>query len=87
MNEDDEKLKATLQSVRESPEINITVPYIPSWEKLFADEYTVAKPPTEKYDLDSLCIVLHSSGSTALPELNMWTHKMVHTALWQPYAY
>ncbi|KDR69563.1 hypothetical protein GALMADRAFT_282566, partial [Galerina marginata CBS 339.88] len=23
-------------------------------------------------------------GSTALPELNPWTHKMVHTALWQP---
>lgn len=27
------------------------------------------------------------TGSTALPDLNLWTHGMVHTSLWQPCMY
>ncbi|KXN85586.1 hypothetical protein AN958_11081 [Leucoagaricus sp. SymC.cos] len=85
INEDNKELKNRLQKVREDPVVDITVSNIPSWVKLFSTEYSVEKPPPENYNLVSLCIVLHSSGSTALLELNPWTHRMVHTTLWQPW--
>ncbi|KAJ6491667.1 hypothetical protein C8R47DRAFT_436606 [Mycena vitilis] len=37
------------------------------------------------YDLDSGCVITHSSGSTAMPRLNEFSHKMVATAAWHPW--
>ncbi|KAJ7585645.1 hypothetical protein C8J56DRAFT_125637 [Mycena floridula] len=36
-------------------------------------------------DLDTPCLIIHSSGSTTLPKLNVWTHRMLLPSLWQPW--
>ncbi|KAJ6525731.1 hypothetical protein B0H19DRAFT_1198655, partial [Mycena capillaripes] len=57
-----------------------------SWSQIFSSENTPkAGPNVPEYGLESTCIILHSSGSTTLPRLNVWTHRMVATALWQPW--
>lgn len=77
MNADDKELKARLQSILEDPAIDVTVSFIPSWTQLFTAEYSVQAPPAEKYDLDSLSIVLHSSGLPLnfLPLHSITTHE------------
>ncbi|KAJ6525697.1 hypothetical protein B0H19DRAFT_1198464 [Mycena capillaripes] len=58
-----------------------------SWSQIFSSGITVeAGPNVPEYDLEATCIIFHSSGSTTLPRLNVWTHRlMVATMLWQPW--
>ncbi|KAF9553879.1 acetyl-CoA synthetase-like protein [Agrocybe pediades] len=84
MDRNDTELASRLQSVQQNMSSSITVSYVPSWDDLFSEEAPV-KLPALTPGLDDLCLILHSSGSTALPELNFYTHRMVNTALWQPW--
>ncbi|KAJ6525738.1 hypothetical protein B0H19DRAFT_590026 [Mycena capillaripes] len=57
-----------------------------SWSQIFSSEdIPKAGPNVPEYDLESTCIIFHSSGSTTLPRLNVWTHRMVAAMLWQPW--
>ncbi|KAJ7163851.1 hypothetical protein C8R43DRAFT_946686 [Mycena crocata] len=87
MNADDPGLRSKLSSAvsdvqAENPNLETTL----LWSQIFSTEVAPEDGPTvPDYDMESTCIILHSSGSTTLPRLNLWTHRMVATALWQPW--
>ncbi|KAJ7684482.1 hypothetical protein DFH06DRAFT_1155792 [Mycena polygramma] len=57
-----------------------------TWSQIFSGEGSPDNAPdVNDCDLESASVVLHSSGSTTLPRLNVFTHKMVTTAMWQPW--
>ncbi|KAJ7432348.1 hypothetical protein FB451DRAFT_1197143 [Mycena latifolia] len=84
-NADDPVLHSKLLSAVDNiPDVHISS-HLP-WSQIFSNENAVEDgPDIPEYDLVSTCIILHSSGSTTLPRLNVWSHKMVATALWQPW--
>ena len=68
MNEDNQVLQQRLNAARDKirenkPDYQISSSYIPSWTQLFPADNTAVEPPkVEKYDLESPCLILHSSG-------------------------
>ncbi|KAJ7507870.1 hypothetical protein B0H11DRAFT_1969067 [Mycena galericulata] len=86
-NSDDPELHSKLASaVAGIRDTNPSIQHILSWSQIFSSENTPEEGPTvPPHNSESTCIILHSSGSTTLPRLNVWSHKMVATALWQPW--
>ncbi|KAJ7075857.1 hypothetical protein B0H15DRAFT_865510 [Mycena belliarum] len=84
-NADDPDLRAKLLfAAGDTPGIQIS-DHLP-WSRIISTEPGPEKgPDIPEHDLEATCIILHSSGSTTLPRLNVWTHRMVATALWQPW--
>ncbi|KAJ7915475.1 hypothetical protein B0H13DRAFT_1999857 [Mycena leptocephala] len=88
-NADDPELHSKLLSAVADIASPSTQPVISSqfsWSQIFSGELALEDGPNvPEYDLESTSIILHSSGSTTLPRLNVWTHRMVASALWQPW--
>ncbi|KAJ7184448.1 hypothetical protein C8R46DRAFT_1185874 [Mycena filopes] len=63
-----------------------TIAPLLSWSQIFSRENVYDEgPAVTNYDSESAALILHSSGSTTLPRLNVWTHRMITTSLWQPW--
>ncbi|PPQ92185.1 hypothetical protein CVT25_008959 [Psilocybe cyanescens] len=81
INDNDQKLSTRLWGVRRNLKEDVTVSIIPSRSELFGNGETEVPAPVQP-SLEDQCLIIHSSGSTALPELNRWTHRMMHNVLW-----
>ncbi|KAJ6497139.1 hypothetical protein C8R47DRAFT_1262354 [Mycena vitilis] len=69
-----------------NPDGHIAITSQLTWFQIFSGEGLPDNAPdVNDCDLELASIVLHSSGSTTLPRLNVFTQQMVATAMWQPW--
>lgn len=52
----------------EQGQLAVSIKSMPTYEQLFRDHEELSVPLLDKYDMDSIALILHSSGSTSFPK-------------------
>lgn len=64
----DEAMQPLAAGAIEQGQLAVSIKSMPTYEQLFRDHEELSVPLLDKYDMDSIALILHSSGSTSFPK-------------------